>query len=168
MRMARRVVLSRIQREILEGFSRARTRSQRAVERAKMVVMAGNGVSDAEIGRRLGVNVQRPRRWRGRWLAAGAGLADAEAAGASKRDLGNLIEDVLTDFYRSGGPPKFSAEQVAMLISLGCESPEESGIPITHWTPEELAREAVKRGVVESISPRHLDRIMKRGRPSAT
>ena len=35
-------------------------------------------------------------------------------------------------------------------------------------TLEELAREAVKRGVVESISPRHLDRIMKRGRPSAT
>jgi hypothetical protein len=48
------------------------------------------------------------------------------------------------------------------------EPPEDSGIPVTHWTPDELAKEAIKRGIVESISARHLDRLLKRGGPPTT
>ena len=70
---------------------------------------------------------------------------------------------VLADKYRSGTPPKFTAEQLTALIALACERPEALGLPVNRPTPAELAREAVKRGIVESISPRHLDRILKRG-----
>jgi transposase len=63
-------------------------------------------------------------------------------------------------------PAKFSPKQIAQIISLACERPEESGLPVTHWTPNELAKEARKRGVVESISPRHLDRLIKSVRAS--
>jgi hypothetical protein len=132
-----------------------------------MIVMAGDGLSDTEQGRRLGVDRQRAQRWRRRWLDAVPAIDEAEAAGASDRDLRRLIEGALSDGDRAGSPGKFSAEQVAALISLACEPPGDSDLPITHWTPAELASEAVKRGIVESISPRHLDRLMKRGRPQA-
>jgi hypothetical protein len=55
---------------------------------------------------------------------------------------------------------KFSAEQIAGLIALACEPPADSGLPVSHWTPPELAREAVKRGLVQSISPRQVDRFL--------
>ena len=67
---AAEVALTAAQRAILESLSRSRTRGQRIVERATMIVMAAEGLADAEQARRLGVNEQRPRRWRGRWRAA--------------------------------------------------------------------------------------------------
>lgn len=165
---AAEVVLTAAQRAILESLSRSRTRAQRIVERATMIVMAADGLADAEQARRLGVNEQRPRRWRGRWRAAAPAVDAAEAAGATTKELEALIVRSLSDQPRPGGPPKFEAEQVAQLISLACEPPADSGLPVTHWTPAELAAEAVKRGIVESISPRHLDRILKRAGPPPT
>jgi putative transposase len=126
-----------------------------------MVVWCDDGLSDAAQARLLNFDPQRPRRWRRRWLAQVGELAEAERAGATDRELSQRIQGMLLDEERTGSPPKFSPEQVAQIISLACERPEESGLPVTHWTPKELAKEARKRGVVESISPRHLDRLMK-------
>ena len=161
---ARVVVVSERQRAILERIGRSRSDEQRIVERAAMLVLAAGGMSDVDIGRRLGVNAQRPRRWRRRWIAASNALTEAEGKSASDHDLETAVRDALADDPRSGGPVTFQAEQVARIISLACEPPADSELPINRWTPAELANEAVKRGIVESISPRHLDRLMKRGR----
>ena len=64
------------------------------------------------------------------------------------------------DDDRPGAPPKFTPEQMAGIIALACEPPADSGLPVSHWTPPELAREAIKRGLVESISPRQVDRFL--------
>lgn len=162
-RTARSVTLSATQREILTAMSHSRTLAQRLVERAKMIAMSAAGVPDAEQARRLGVDEQRPRRWRGRWLVGVSALDEAERGGATEYELRKHIERLLADAPRPGTPAKFSPEQVAQLISLACEPPSDSGLPVTHWTPDELAKEARKRGIVESISARHLDRLMKRG-----
>jgi hypothetical protein len=167
-RRAKELELSLTQRRILERVSRSRTLPQRVVERAKIVVMCDEGLPDAVQARLLNVDPQRPRRWRKRWLAAAAELNEAECAGATDRELEQRIQGMLLDEERSGSPPKFSPEQIAQLISLACEPPEDSGLPTTHWTPTELANEARKRRVVESISPRHLDRLMKSVRASTT
>lgn len=95
-------------------------------------------------------------------MAAAAALDEAERGGATERELCERIETMLADAPRSGMRPKFSAQQVAQILSLACEPPSDSGLPVTHWTPDELAKEARKRGIVESISARHLDRLMKR------
>ena len=89
-------------------------------------------------------------------------MVAAEEEGADDKDFEALIIEVLSDEHRSGGPPKFSPEQVAGILSLACEPPADSGLPVSHWTPTELAREAVKRGLVESISPRQVDRFLAR------
>ena len=161
------VDLSSRQRAILERLSASRTLEQRLVERASFVLLSDDGVSGTAQAEILAVEVQRPRRWRKRWAAAAERVAAAEAAGATDKELKARILEVLDDAARPGTPPKFSGEQVTRLIALACEPPEDSGLPITHWTPAELAAEAVKRSIVEEISPRHLDRLLKRGRPSS-
>ncbi len=47
-----------------------------------------------------------------------------------------------------------------MLIAVACTPPKEHGRPISHWTPRELADEMVVQGVFESISVRHVARIL--------
>jgi hypothetical protein len=87
-------------------------------------------------------------------------LDAAEARGASDGDLKELVIRIVADDERCGAPPKFTPEQVAGIIALACEPPAESGLPVSHWTPPELAREAAKRGIVERISPRQVDRFL--------
>jgi len=155
------VVVTARQRGILKKFARSKTAPQRLVERARIVLMSAEGRLNEEQAEQLGVDRQRVRRWRHRWAGARDSLAAAEEDGTNK-DLEKLIVGVLTDDLRSGVPPKFSPMQVASIIALACESPAESGLPVSHWTPPELAHEAIKRGIVESISPRQVDRFLAR------
>jgi putative transposase len=50
-------------------------------------------------------------------------------------------------------------------MAIACEPPERSGRPISHWTPREIAAEAIKRDIVDTISERHVGRFLKSGRP---
>lgn len=158
------VKVSGRQRAILEKWIRNKADTPyRWVERCRIILMSAEGVPNIEQGRRLNVNRQRCRRWRRRWAEAEEQLAAAENEGATDRDLLDLLTKVLSDSERPGIAPKFSAEQLAQIIAIACELPEECGRPVTHWTPKELADEAIKRGIVNSISPRHIDRILKGG-----
>lgn len=164
--MARAVenTVSARQRAILERWTRNRADTPyRLVERAQLILMSADGVSNIEQAGRLGVDRQRVRRWRTRWADNEERLAAAEQEGVSDKDLAKLLNDLLADGERSGAPPTFTAEQLTQIIAVACEPPEESGRPVTHWTPPELAEEVVRRGIVESISPRHVDRLLKGG-----
>ncbi len=158
------IKISARQRAILEKWTRNKAgTSYRLVERSQFVLMSGDGLSNAEQGRHLGVDRQRPRRWRTRWAESEERLAAAEREGASEKDLTKLVYSVLGDHERTGTPGKFTAEQLTQIIAVACETPEESDRPVTHWTPTELADEVMQRGIVESISPRHVDRLLKGG-----
>ena len=148
------------EREILEPLARAKAASQRLVERCRIVLLSAAGWGNEDQADDLGIDRQCVRRWRGRWAKARPALVAAEARGASERDLEKLIVGILTDDDRCGAPPKFTPEQIAGIIALACEVPDDSGIPVSHWTPPELVREAIKRGIVESISPRQVDRFL--------
>jgi putative transposase len=164
MSKAVRITISDRQRNILDRWVRSKASTpQRLFERCRILLMSAQGVSNSEQSRRLKVDRQRPRRWRMRWAECEEKLADAEREGASEKDLAKLLAGILADAPRPGVTPKFTAEQLTQLIALACEPPEESGRPVTHWTPPELADEATKRGIVESISPRHIDRLLKGG-----
>ena len=154
------ITLSPRQRELLERMARSKKTSQQLVERSRIVLLSAVGRLNTGQAQQLGVDRQRIRRWRHRWAGEMEALSAAEDAGASDDDLQQRIVEVLTDGARSGAPAKFSAEQIAGLITLACEPPSDSGLPVSHWTPPELAREAVKRGLVESISPRQVDRFL--------
>lgn len=165
-KQAKKIVVSKRQMEILERLERASKTRQDLAERARIVILSEKGYSNMAQAKILGVDRQRVRRWRIRWSEAEQNLAIAEEKGISVKDLEALVYEILHDHPRSGKPPKFTPEQFTDLIALACEPPKQSGLPISHWTPPELAREAIKRGIVTSISPRHLDRFLKRSRPS--
>src|SRR4051794_13696018 len=46
----------------------------------------------------------------------------------------------------------FPPAQVAEVKALACELPAEQGVPLSRWSSAELAREAVKRGIVARIA----------------
>jgi transposase len=153
------VTLSEKQRAILERLIRRQTSSQRRVRRAKTILAAADGASNESIAVRLGLDRNTVRTWRYRWWAGADVLSAAAAAGDSEKALRLRIESLLTDAPRPGTPGDFSAEQLAQIISVACEAPEDSGRPVTHWTPRELADEVIKRGIVKSISPRTVGRF---------
>jgi len=125
------------------------------------VLEAADGANNEQIGRRLGIQRGTARAWRERWASAAPGLLLAEEEGLDDKQLTELIEQVLADEPRPGAPGVFEPEQIVRIIAVACEDPQESGRPVTHWTPRELADEVVKRGIVTSISPRSVGRFLK-------
>jgi len=53
-------------------------------------------------------------------------------------------------------------EQKQQLIALACENPQDYGLEITDWTYEMLAKTAIAKMIVETISPSHLGKILKK------
>lgn len=147
------IEISDPQREELEGIVRKRTSPQQQVVRARIVLLANEGVGVHETMRRLGIARTTVQIWRRRWREA----AQDEAVVAS-----------LSDLPRSGAPATYRPEQVCAIVAMACERPEDCDRPITHWTQRELAEEAVKRGIVESISPRAIGHFLKRSQPATT
>lgn len=154
------VTVSARQRLVIERLVRSRKLALCLAERCRIVLGSADGRTNLEQADRLGVDRQRVRRWRSRFASAHDRLAAAEAEGASDEHLEALILEVLSDQYRSGAPSTFTPEQVVAIVALACEPPTESGLEISHWTPAELARVAISRGIVESISPRQVDRFL--------
>ena len=135
------ITVSARQRAILEKWTRNQADTPyRLVERSRLILMSAQGVSNIEQARRLGVDRQRARRWRTRWSESEGRLAAAEREGASDKDLTKLLYTLLADQERPGAPPKFTAEQLAQLIAVACEVPEESGRPVARLTPDGACR----------------------------
>ena len=155
------------QRAIVERLNRQRTVERRLGERVQVVLWSSAGTPSVEQATALGVDPQRILRWRQRWHKQSARITEAELCQETTDEkLETLIVEVLSDGERQGSPGKFSAEQLAQIISLACEEPSGLGLPITHWAPRELALEAQRRGIVASISPRHVARFFGGGSSS--
>jgi putative transposase len=165
-----RLVLTEKQRSILQQIVR-KTHCPRIVAlRARLVLAADEGLAPTAASKRLHCSRTLAGRWRDRFVEAQtswARPAESDSTIAENDDadarLTAQILDVLEDRPRSGAPRKFESTQLCQIMSLACEKrPAECGRPVTHWTSRELADEAVKRGIVPSISPRHVGRFLKR------
>ena len=128
-----------------------------------MILAAADEISNTQISKQLQLERGQVRLWRTRWLGAQAQLAAAETEMFSDQQLLTLITCVLSDEPRLGTPKFFSVEQVVQIVALACETPENSERPVSHWSARELASEAVKRGIVEKVSPRSVGRFLKGG-----
>jgi len=126
------ITLTDRDRAELENVARARKAPLRTVQRAWIVSAASDGRHNAQIARDLGLHVDTVRTWRGRFAAEGiTGLADRP---------------------RSGRPAVFAATVRAEVKSLACSLPAEHGLPFSRWSAQDLAREAVTRGITERVS----------------
>jgi hypothetical protein len=73
----------------------------------------------------------------------------------------------LSDAPRSGAPGHITAEEQCAVIALACKPPRDHGVPLSHWSAADLAREALRQGLIERLSPRTAGRFLKRCRPQA-
>lgn len=163
---ARKLIVTERQQSTLRTMARSSTCPQAIAMRARMILLAFDGLSNEEIADRVGCERHAVGPWRHRWADAFQRLVLIECC-EKPSALPSAITALLSDLPRSGCPGKFTAEQITRILAIACETPEDSGRPVTHWTPRELADEAVKRGIVESISARHVGRFLKSGRVEA-
>ena len=151
------VELTDEERRALEELVRRHKTGQQVADRARIVLLAAEGLNNSEIARELALEPDTVRLWRQRWLRT-AGVAVADLPVAAR----------LADAPRSGTPARITPEQVARIMALPCEAPGESGRPVSQWSTTELAAEITRRGIVERISPRHAARLLKRGTSGRT
>jgi putative transposase len=156
------------QQNILERIVRRHTSSQRLVRRTRIILLANSGLNNEQIAQQLRISRVTVQLWRQRWHESASKLAVLESEGIDDKALMEWVESILTDQERCGAPETFNIEQVVQIIALACEDPQASGVPITDWTPRELATVAIKRGIVECISPRSVERFLKGSRFTAS
>jgi len=156
---AAKVRMSEKQLAVLEELSRSRTAAKGIVQRALILVLGFQGLLNEQIAEQVGLNRQQVGVWRKRWRDAWESLCVWECTEPHR--LREAILEVLSDAPRPGCPGKITAEQVAQILAVACESPKLSGRPITRWTHRELRDEVVKRGIVESISVAQVGRYLK-------
>jgi transposase len=126
------VVLSEADRKVLAERARAYTAPHAEVVRAKIVLLADEGLPNVMIAERLDVHVDVVSRWRKRFCEQGlAGLRDRA---------------------RAGRPRSFPPRAVAEVKAMACEPPQRRDVPLSRWSSAELARQAVAEGVVASVS----------------
>jgi transposase len=117
MRVARPVVLSSEQKEALEQCARARSRSVRMVERARIVLLAAAGKQDKEVAAALSITAHKAARWRNRFL-------DLGTAGLER------------DAPRAGRTPRIPAAKVKQVIH---KTTQEKPANATHWSTRTMA-----------------------------
>lgn len=121
-------------RQVLEGWLRASTTEQRCVLRARIVLGASEGVSNAELSRRTGLSAHAVGRWRRRYEAEGI--------------------DGLRDRARSGRRAVYTHDDRLAIIKQVTETPPD---PASHWSLSQLT-DALADSV--GISTSHLHRIL--------
>jgi transposase len=127
------IVLSEEEETVLAARACSVRSEYRDHLRARIVLMAASGSTNAAIAGKLGVCIDTVRKWRARFTADRLpGLRDAP---------------------RSGRPPVFSAADRAEVIALACALPAEADVALSKWSCPELARElAIRCQVAVSAS----------------
>jgi len=125
-------VLTAADRAVLEERARAYTAPFAVVVRAKIVLLAAQGVQNVRIAERLDIDVDVASRWRKRFIEEGL--------------------DGLADRKRSGRPRCFPAAVVAGVKAMACQPPAARAAPLSRWSSAELAVQTVAEGLTVSVS----------------
>jgi putative transposase len=147
------------QRKLLEQLIRRRGTPQYLAKRARLVLESVDGISNTEISRRLPLDRPQVILWRKRWVDRYPELCLVEQE--HPEELEEAIGQTLRDLPRPGTPPTFTEQQVLQIVAISCETPTDCDRPVSHWTPREVRDEAIKRGIVSSISTRQVGRFLK-------
>jgi transposase len=107
------------QREVLELLVRSRTEEARLVQRARVLLLAAEGVSNVEIAGRCGVSRPTVLAWRREWVADGLTRFGQVAAGRCRK-------------------ASISADKVAEVVRLTTQSRPEGA---THWSVRTMAEQ---------------------------
>jgi transposase len=106
------------QRDVLEVLANSRTAAHRVVQRARVLLLAADGVSNSEISDVVGVSRPTILAWRAQFAEDGLAEFGVVAKGRGRK-------------------PSISAEKVAEIVELTLHSKPEGQ---THWSCRSMAR----------------------------
>ena len=115
---------------ILNQIVTSRAHRQDHIERAKIILLSSNAKQDKQIRSELDLTQPTVSKWRNRWLKNKEKLLLIDDAEKGIQYLRKILE-ILSDDPRPGAPSTFTAEQVCQIMSLACERPEDSELPIS-------------------------------------
>lgn len=132
MRVAPKIELTPAQESLLTKTAKSTSVSVRFAQRARIVLLAAQGLQDIEIAEQVGVSRQLSSRWRKRFLQFG-------------------IEGLEKDAPRPGRWKKFSRQKVSAIVR---KTLEQKPANATHWSTRTMAEAA-------GVSERTVRRIWK-------
>jgi putative transposase len=132
------VKLKKAERSQLLHLSKKGKATPREVKRARILLLSHEGISDAEIVKRVEVSIEMCKQIRKRFQTERVALVH--------------------DRPRSGRPNVFNGEDRAKITALACSDAPEGFV----WTLSLLADKAVELGIVESISRDSVRRVLKK------
>src|SRR6201998_1333879 len=120
MRFAAAGALNSEQRQALERMARARSMPARLVERARIVLLAADGMENKQIARRMNLTEKKTARWRSRFLAGGIAALEKDAP-------------------RPGKPRTIAEHQVRRVVAMALH---QNPATATHWSTRTMASAA--------------------------
>jgi putative transposase len=154
------ITLTSKQETTLTKLSTSRSLAKSIVSRSQTILYASQGMKK-EISPKVSLSRQMIGVWRKRWSEAQLLLLAMEDKGENDTNYKQKIREILSDREKPGVPSKFTVEQVCQILSVACEKPEDSNLPLSHWSLSSLRLEVMKRGIVPNISQTQLGRFLK-------
>ena len=146
MRVKNKVRLKPKDRALLKQLISKGTEKARKITRCRILLLADAGRTDTQIIEALGIARNTVRQIRQRYTTEGVDAAIKEQS-------------------RSGAPEKFTGAQRARITAIACSTPPEGH---SRWTLRLLADKIVELAIVEDISYKTVERILKKTNLSLT
>jgi len=134
------VRLTERERRTLRDLTRKGTAPARRIIRARILLLAADGATDATI-------------------AAAVGCCVATAENVRRRFAAEGLTAALGERPRPGAQPKLDGKAEAFLVATACSAPPTGRVT---WTMQLLAHRLVEVGVVTAISDETVRRTLKK------
>ena len=150
MRKSKSFVLPEDIRTILYNFSKSYCCPGFLNKRARLILLAADGLNNKEIASMINVHPNTVKLWRNRFAAELTRLTDISKNSSS--DLKDAVIDVLSDLMRSGTPLTIPADVRLKIQILACQNPEDYGFEVSHWSLSLLQHALINEQIISSIS----------------
>ncbi len=119
-------------RPILSKFAKSRTFPARQVQRAKIILLAADGLNSMQISEQTGLGRDSVSKWQSCFIKIVSFLQET-----AEKDLSHLEETVssfLNDCPRPGQLSHYTDEQIIKILEAACRNPEDFGYEASHWS----------------------------------
>ncbi len=134
--------------------------------RLNIILMSYQGYSYEAIKKKLHCVDSTISNWKQRWHnnydKLKIFISGIDGQGVRRNKIKKEILIIMGDAPRSGAPAIFNDEIQKKIMAVACETPVIYDLPFSHWTHDELAKQVIKMGIVNTISGRHLGRLLKK------
>ena len=163
-RTAAQIDLDALEKGILQKILRSRKAGKDLQARAQIVLAAAEKLTNIQIQKDYNIETHRVATWRNRFHETHAlwKTLDPQLRPPMSE---KLIRQWLADKAGRGCKPKITPEQKALIVAVACEPPSRSGYPNPHWSDRLLAKEVIKRGIVDYIAFQTVWSFLKDKRP---